>query len=177
MTPEMKKILLQRKFTSIEYMEEFSFYHKKAVEGLIESIQWFYDHPPDVNWQTWHISDRPDGWEDRAVPNFIGTQEGIEEGIEYAKKGDNSYIRSVAGSLMGIDKDLDNLGEKWWDYVDQEVAFKCGKNLGKAQDIASNICRTIAGGWSSPDSILKESVTGPIDEQELLNYLKPGETV
>jgi hypothetical protein len=28
-----------------------------------------------------------------------------------------------------------------------------------------------------PGSILKETITGPIDEQELLKYLKPGETV
>ncbi len=177
MTPEMKKKLLLRKFSSVEYMEELSLYHRKALEGLYESIEWFYEHPPEVDWQSWHIANRPEGWEQRAVPNFEGTQYAIDEGIEYAKQGDFSYIRCAAGSLMGLSKNMDILGEKWWDYVDINVARKYGVNLGKAMKIASNICRTLAGAWRSPESVLKESITGPIDEQELLNYLAPGERV
>jgi hypothetical protein len=52
MTPELKKELLLRKFSSIEYMEELSMYHRKALEGLYESIEWFYNHPPDVDWRS-----------------------------------------------------------------------------------------------------------------------------
>jgi hypothetical protein len=48
--------------------------------------------------------------------------------------------------------------------------------LGKAEQCASNIYRTIGDRWK-PGSILKEFVTGPIDEQDLLKYLKPGESL
>jgi len=175
MNDEIKRELLRRKFTSIEYMEELCHYHRKSLEGLKESIAWFYNHPPEVDWQSWNIADRPDGWENRAVPNFEGAQESFEEGVEYAKQGDTTYMEDAAGSLMGIDKDLDNLGEKWWDYVDLETGRKFGVNLGKAKQIASNICRALVGAWSSPDSILNEEITGSIDELDLLRYLKPGE--
>jgi hypothetical protein len=46
---------------------------------------------------------------------------------------------------MGIDKDMDNLGRKWLDYVDLETRRKYGVNLGKAKKIASNIYWTLAG--------------------------------
>lgn len=37
---------------------------------------------------------------------------------------------------MSLTKGMDVLGEKWWDYVDVNVARKCGVNLGKAEQIA-----------------------------------------
>jgi hypothetical protein len=156
-------------------MEELSMYHRKALEGLYESIEWFYNHPPDVDWQSWHIADRPEGWEERAVPNFERNQDSIDEGIDYAKNGDLSYIEGAAGNLMSLSKDMDVLGRKWWDYVDLDVKRKYGVNLGKARKIASNICRTLAGAWRSPESVLDEEITGPIDEQDLLKHLEPGE--
>lgn len=174
MNDEIKRELLRRKFTSIEYMEELCHYHRKSLEGLKESIAWFYNHLPDVDWQGWNIADRPDGWENRAVPNFEGAQKSFEEGIEYFKQGDIRYMRSATGSLKGIDKDMDNLGRKWLDYVDLETRRKYGVNLGKAKKIASNIYWTLAGSWEG-DEILNEEITGPIDEQDLLRYLKPGE--
>jgi hypothetical protein len=177
MTPEMKKKLLLRKFSSIEYMEELYTYFSKAVDGLYESIEWFSNHPPDVDWQSWHIGERPEGWEKRAVPNFEGYLESISQGIEDYKKGDSNRIRGTSNCIMSLSKDMDVLGEKWWDYVDVNVARKFGVNLGKAMEIASNIWRTVGEYWRSPESVLDEEITGPIDEQELLRYLKPGEKV
>ena len=175
MNDEIKRELLRRKFTSIEYMEELCHYHRKSLEGLKESIAWFYNHPPKVDWQSWNIADRPDGWENRAVPNFERYLISIREGIENYKDGDSNRIGGTCHCIMSITRDLDNLGEKWWDYVDLETGRRFGVNLGNAKKIATNICRTLAGAWSSPDSVLDEEVTGPIDEQDLLRYLKPGE--
>ena len=71
MDKELKRKLLERKFSSIEYMEEFRDYLDKAIEGLKESIAWFLDHPPKgVDWQSWHVSDKPEEWERRALSNF-----------------------------------------------------------------------------------------------------------
>jgi hypothetical protein len=155
-------------------MEDLYAHFSKAVDGLYESIEWFYNHPPDVDWQSWHIADRPEGWEKRAVPNFERYLESIRQGIEDYKKGDSNRIEGTSNCIMSLSKDMDVLGEKWWDYVDVNVARKFGVNLGKAMEIASNITWTLAGAWN-PGEILKESITGSINEQELVKYLKHGE--
>ena len=132
--------------------------------------------PYTTLFRSWHISDKPEGWEFRALPNFNMNQKAFIEGIEKAKKGDLTYIEDATGSIQGLSKDMDVLGEKWWDYVDLEVARKFGVNLGLAQQRASNIYRTIGGGFDyRPGTIMDEEITGPIDEQDLLRYLKPGE--
>jgi len=75
---------------------------------------------------------------------------------------------------MALSRDMDVLGEKWWDYVPLDIARKFGVNLSKAQQMASNIAWTLGEAWND-DEILRERITGPIDEQELLKYIKPGE--
>jgi hypothetical protein len=174
MNKEIKRELLRRKFSSIEYMEELVRFFTLSLEGLKESIDWFYNHPPDVDWQSWNIADRPDGWEKTAVPNFESYLESIRQGIENYKNGDPNRIRGTSHCIKSITRDLDNLGEKWWDYVNLETGRRFGVNLGKAKKIAANICWTLAEYWED-DEILDEEVTGPIDEKDLLRYLKPGE--
>lgn len=176
MDKELKKKLLTRKFSRIEYMEEFRAYLSKAISGFKESLKWFNDHPPnDIDWQSWHISDKPEEWERRALPNFEQMLRSANEGVEEARKGNSSIIRSLTGSMQSLSKDMDVLGEKWWDYVDLEVARKFGVNLAEAEQRASNIWRTVGEYWKTPESILKEAITGPINEQDLLRYLEPGE--
>ena len=46
----------------------------------------------------------------------------------------------------------------------------------KTKKIGSNIDYTISGYWDD-NEILDEEITGPMDEQELLNYLKPDESL
>ena len=46
----------------------------------------------------------------------------------------------------------------------------------KTKKIGSNIDYTISGYWDN-DEILDEEITGPMDKNELLNYLKLGESV
>jgi len=178
MNDELKRKLLTRKFSSIEYMEEMSKYHDTAITGMVDSINWFHDNQPqDVDWESWHISDKPEEWGRRALPNFRMTQNAFEEGIEKAKQGDFTYIEDATGSIQGLDKDMDVLGNLWWDYVDLDVARKYGLNMNEAEQRASNIWRTVGEYWKTPESILKETITGTVDEQDLLRYLKPDEKV
>jgi len=177
MNREMKRKLLTRKFSSIEYMEEMVAFHKKAIEGLQAAVQWFYDNPPqDVDWQGWHVSDRPDGWEDRALPNFQMNQSAFSEGVEKAKQGDLTYIEDATGSLQSFSKDMDVLGDKWLEYVPPEIIQQYGGNMYKTRKRASNIWWTVGEYWDNDEEILDEEITGPVDEEDLLSYLKPGES-
>ena len=175
MNPELRKKLLERMFFSPEYIERFVKYFESAVEGLHESLEWFEQHPPqDVDWESWHISNKPEGWRMRAVPNFERMLKSAKTGLENARQGDYQVIEGLTGSMLGLSRDMDVLGEKWWDYVPQDIAFKFGKNLGQAEQMAANIAWTLGDAWND-DEILRERITGPINEQQLLKYLKPGE--
>lgn len=61
-----------------------------------------------------------------------------------------------------------------WDYTDPRLKEKFQSNLVAANRMASNIFQATSGYWR-PGEILDEEITGPISEQELLRYLKPGE--
>ncbi len=176
MKPELKKRLLERMFSSPDYIEEFVGYLEKAVEGLHESLDWFESNPPsDVDWKNWHISDKPEGWRIKAVPNFERMLRSAKKGLENARKGDYQVIEGLTGSMLALSRDMDVLGDKWMDYVPKDIVYKFGENLSVADQMASNIWRTVGDYWKTPESILKENITGPIDEQELLKYLKPDE--
>ena len=177
MNPDLKKKLLERMFSSSEYMRQMGEYFDKALERLNESLEWFEKNPPqDVDWESWHISNKPEGWRKRAVPNLNMLSRSIWQGIEEYENGDPDRIRGTSNNIMALSRDMDVLGEKWWDYVPLDIARKFGVNLGKAEQMASNIYRTLGGGFAArPGTITDEEVTGPIDEQELLKYLKPGE--
>ncbi len=179
MKPDLKKKLLERMFSSTEYMQQMAAYFDKAMEGLHESLNWFDQNPPtDTDWESWHIADKPEGWRMRAVPNLERLQRAVHEGIDKTEKGENSaLIRTACNNIMALSRDMDVLGEKWWDYVPEEVSYKFWNNLGKAEGMAANIWRTVGDYWRNPESILKETITGPIDEQELMKYLKPGESI
>ena len=176
MNPDLKKKLLERMFSSPEYMRRMEKYFDAALEGLYESLAWFESNPPqDVDWEDWHISNKPEGWRLRAIPNFERLRRGIREGIERVENGgSDALIRTVANNIMALSRDMDVLGEKWWDYVPLDIARKFGVNLGKAEQMAKNIWHTV-GDYYDEGEILDEEITGPIDEQELLKYLKPGE--
>mgnify|MGYP000445225002 CR=1 FL=1 len=176
MNAQLKKKLLLRKFASIEYMEEFRDYHRGALEAMEEGINYFYRHPPDEDWHQWHRSEWPETWEERAVANFRGMQRSITEGIQNAQRSKWSTIRSAAGAFTGISKDMDGMGEKWWSYIPGEYQERFDENLAAAIKRASNIWETVGEYWDeNDDDLLKETITGPVDEQDLLRYLNPGE--
>ncbi|MGB0503256.1 MAG: hypothetical protein ACPGGD_04340 [Thalassolituus sp.] len=175
MTPELKKTLLTRKFSSIEYMQELENYMSQSIQGLVDSLNYFNEHCSHVDMNDWVPADTPQAWEDRALPNFNRILTSIKNGIDYANQDDPSYIEGVTGSMQGLSKDMDVLGRQWWKYVDSSVVQVYGSNMNMARQTASNIWHTV-GDYFEEDEILDEEITGPIDEQDLLRYLKPGET-
>jgi len=172
MTPELKKKLLERMFSSEEYIREMRDAYAKALSGADESLEWFEKNQPTTDDRALRSAE---AWKNRALPNMRHLLETLDRtGIAAYREGDSGYVRTVANNIMALDRDLDNVDDKWWDYVPQEIAFKYGKHLTKAKRMASNIAWTLGEAWND-DEILRERITGPIDEQELLKYLKPGE--
>ena len=177
MKPELKAKLLERMFSSPEYMRRMGEYFDAALEGLHEALDWFEKNPPeDEDWEAWHIAEKPEGWRIKAVPNLEHLSRSIWQGIEEYQKGDPDRIRGTSNSIMALSRDMDVLGDRWWEYVPREIAYKWGKNITKADQMASNIWHTI-GDYYDEGEILDEEITGPIDEIELLKYLKPGESL
>jgi len=175
MDNDLKRQLLKRKFSSIEYMEEMMDWHERAIESLVSSLQHFYRYPPQIeDWHNWHKSDWPETWEQRVLTNLRDTQKGIEDGIQRAREGDLSYIESSAAVVHSIFRNLDNVGWGWWDHIDSTYKQEFDDNLVKASKIASNIMWTLAKVWKD-DEILDEEITGVVPDAELLRYLKPGE--
>ena len=175
MSPEMKATLLKRKFSSIEYMEEMERLWNQSVAALEKCIDWFYTHNKDLDLSSWQYADTPMAWEDRVLPNFHRLSESIRRGIENARKGNTDTIQSVTGSMMGLSKDMDVMGDLWFDYIPKDLAYSCGKPEYEAKQMARNIYYTVGEYWR-PGEITDEEVTGPIDEQDLLRYLRPGES-
>lgn len=175
MDAKMKEILLKRKFSSIEYMQEMVEAHGLAVEGLKEALSQFLDRYSDKDKQH-PESGSVDTWGLKVLPNFKRMQNSMERALKEAQQGDNWRMSSVVGSLRGLSKDMDGVDWDWLDYIDKEIVEKFSRNLGKAEQHGENLYWTLDDDWR-PGSILKESITGPIDEQDLLRYLKPGETV
>src|SRR5690606_41442272 len=103
MTPQLKEKLLLRKFSSLGYMEELAQYHQMAIEGLKECLDAFDLNPPQhIDWQSWPIWNSPEVWKIRVLPNFQGTQQSIEEGIENDKIGRASCRERVKRERMSL---------------------------------------------------------------------------
>jgi len=169
---------LERKFSSIEYMEEVCLWHKSSVDALKGALQAFYGASSSLeDWHQWPKSDWPETWESRVLVNLESTQDGIEEGVEKAKKGDYRYIESVCNEVHNVFRNLSNFGWGWWDHIPSSHKQDFNDKLVKASKLASNIMRELAKAWKTEDSILNEEITGPIDENELKRYLRPGESV
>lgn len=174
MTPELRKKLLERVFSSREYYLRMMDYYEKALNGALEAMEWFESNVP---------TDDPGAlktayaWKHRALPNMLGYLKGKEEDLYQYDKGDPDYVSGTAHNIMTLSRNLDHVGDKWWDYVPLDIARKFGVNLSKAEQMASNIAWTLGGVFKARDSILDEEITGPVDEQELLKHLKPGESI
>ena len=133
MTPEMKKKLLTRKFSSIDYMQELEHYLEQAIQGLIDALNYFDEHCQRIDMSTWQPAEKPEAWRGRALPNFNRILSSTCKAIDYAKHGDLSYIEGVTGSMQGLSKDMDVLGERWWRCIPQPVAYAHGVPLGRAE--------------------------------------------
>lgn len=176
MNEQLKITLLKRKFQSIPYFEEFIKNYKTFLETGLEALNIY------VNYRKEHPEFEPnktllmeeDFWVDRVKPNFEGMHYRADEALELAKQGDSSTLDSLAGSFRGISRGFDGIRENFMDVATPDMR-KEYRRLYHLTSRQATIIEATINGWWDDDEILRESITGPIDEQELLNYLEPNE--
>ena len=176
MNKHAKKILLERKFSSIDYIREYVDGYQNIVEALDAGMKEFelqLQQNPSLN------VDNFKQWQQRGAPNIKRGAHNALEHFEKAKNGHLTGIASSAGNLRGLSRDVDNIGGfgQWWHEIDSKYWDDFYTSYMETETIGSNIDRQISNAWRTENSILDEEITGPIDEQELLNYLKPGESL
>lgn len=173
MNKTVKKELLKRKFTSNDYMTEYVDYFNQMVDSLLlgmGAFQQLQKQNPNIDAHNFYA------WESRGLPNLESGRAYAIDALNKAKAGDPSYLSSSAASLRGISKDVDNIGGygEWWNHIDKKYEEQFDRALDNAQTTGGNIHYTICGYWEG-DKLLNENITGPIDEADLLNFLKPNE--
>jgi len=172
----MKKKLLTRQFSSLEYMDKLVVTMNETIELLIKALDAFWDqYNGKLDWHQWTKSEWPEVWGDVILGNLKGELIGIEHGIERFRNGDASRLAGNAYSYSMFPGNLANFSHEWWKYIDPSHEDLFYKKLVQSSDMASNINLTLGNHFEN-DEILKESITGPIDEKALLKYLKPGES-
>ena len=58
MDKEMKRELLARKFSSVDYMFEMSEWHQRAIDSLKEALSAFFERSSEYgDWHQWPPSD------------------------------------------------------------------------------------------------------------------------
>lgn len=163
-------------FSSIEYVERFVEHFATAMDAAENGVATYKMKPPTDPYLIADYQPEIKQWETKVLPNFRSMKTNAVEALSNYKKGITSTMRSCTGSFRGLSKDMDGIGEKWWQVVDQKIKDEYFSNLGIARKLGANIYYTLARYWDSGE-IFDEEITGPIDEQDLLKYLKPGETV
>jgi hypothetical protein len=176
MTPELKEKLLLRLFSSVGYMEAFTQHYAAALliaEDAFSIFENKFRANPDLS-NRYAMEFRQ--WKERVIPNFSGMRANATEALQNAKSGHLSTIRSATGNLRGLSKDMDGIGWDWWNEIEESYRSHYSKNISKAQTMGDNIYFTLSDFWDAGE-ILNEQITGPIDEQQLLVFLLPGEPV
>ena len=176
MTPELKEKLLLRLFSSFEYTEQFVNDFIQFIDTGLLALE-LYDALPvkPTNAANYaEVKKDADLWHLKVKPNFLGMKQGMLEALEKARQGDFSYVRADAGNFRALSKDMDGIRESFMDFIEPDVKARYFELWKKADYRATNIYLTFSGFWD-PGQPLKEKITGPIDEQQLLKYLQPGE--
>ncbi len=176
MNKDMKEKLLLRMFSSIEYMGKFVEHFVTAMDTAEAGIAAYKKQPPTDPKLLSEYKPEIYQWESKVLPNFLGMKKNALEALTNAQKGQLSTMRSCTGNLRGLGKDMDGIGEEWWQAVDPKLSDSYATNLRIARRLGANIYYTLSNFWEN-DEILDKGITGPIDEQELLKYLKSGEMV
>lgn len=178
MTPEKKILLLKRKFQSLQYIEQFIAHYQEFIDTGLKALELYkkykINNPSFVSTPDMDTDEYL--WELKVKPNFLGMHASSIEALENAKYGKNSTVRSLAADFRGLSKSMDGIGESFMDVPDSDIKkhyLELWKITGKE---SRNIEKTINQWWKD-SSILDKEITGPIDDNELLNYLEPGETV
>lgn len=80
MEGDLKRKLLGRMFSSVEYMEKMSNCHESAVKSLEDALSEFYIHSAQRH--DWHVmpkSDWPEAWESRVLSNLKESQKALRK--------------------------------------------------------------------------------------------------
>ena len=177
---ELLKIkLLKRKFLSANYIKEFLDNYKKFHEtGLaaFNAYQRYRRERPEFEPNDTLLREE-DFWENRVCPNFEGNLGAMREVEALISRNDhrtNMYLDGLAGDFRGISRGFDGIEENFMDVATPEMR-KEYLRLYKLTIRKAMIIEATINGWWNEGEILDEEITGPIDEQELLNYLKPDE--
>lgn len=178
MAPDLKEQLLLRLFSSIEYSEQFAEHFIQFIDTGLLALEHYDALPvkPTTAANYNEVKKDADLWHLKVKPNFLGMREGILEAIEKARNGDFSYISSDAANLRGLSRDMDGIREAFMDFIEPEIKQRYFELWKIARTEGNNIYLTISNYWDV-GQILDEEITGPINEQLLLQYLKPDEQV
>lgn len=171
-----REMLLVRLFGSKPYMEKFADHFIKGLEIAVDAFS-IFDQLAEKDQalaQKFEMELRQ--WRSRVIPNFIGMKENAIDAKINLKKGNTNTMRSATGNLRGLSKDMDGIGWEWWQEIDPSYWEQYVEHSNIAEQMAGNIYRTLSGYWRT-GVILKETITGPINDQELMAHLKPGESL
>jgi len=167
MSPEQKEQALLRYFASEEYIRDFHKNYEEFWQNLKTAISVFEENLPD-DYDTWPSKERTEIWHERVLMRHIANDR-FEEEIKSHLEGDSVLLKGTADNYSGLISNIFNwMVMRWLDYIPDEIR-EMVFNVYDAKQ-ASNIYRTLGERWR-PGSILKETVTGPIDEAVLLQYL------
>lgn len=173
MTPKLKEKLLLRKFSSVEYMEEFAEHYFSFIEAGVEAVESYKKKPPGTPQANYEGDLKL--WELKVLPNYRFMYNSMRDEIKAARSGNTEGIESAAADLRGLGKAMDGIRESFMDAIDPNIKRTYFEQLKLARKKGNNIYLTLNDWWDD-DQLLDTEITGPIDEQDLLLYLNPGET-
>jgi hypothetical protein len=181
MKDELKIQLLKRKFQSLKYIEEFiSNYQTFVQTGLDASDKYKQYRQTHTDFiPNDEMAFEEDFWESRVKPNFqrmLSSSQNTLLRLSNNEKGAIDYLDGLAGDFRGLSRGFDGTRETFMDIVNPDIRKTYLKLWNITDFQACNIEKTINNWWED-SSILDEEITGPIDENELLNYLEPGEKI
>ena len=172
----LKIKLLKRKFQSLGYIEEFIENYQSFLQTGLEGLELYQQYRkayPEFTPSEYLLLEE-DFWGHRVKPNFYGMLRSSEEALNNFRAGKKSTVRSLAMDFRGLSRGFDGIREEFMDVCTPELRKKYRALYKQANKQANNVAKTINDRWKD-SSILKEAITGPIDKEELLNYLEPGE--
>ena len=166
MTPDERKALLLKYFASEEYIRSFLQDYEEFWQNLKAAIQYFEDHPPD-DYDAWPSKERTEIWHDRVLSRHRDKTT-LELDLQNYLLGKKSPIGGFAHIHGRLISNIFNwMVLKWLDYLPDDIRATVFSPYDSKQ--AGNISYTLEGDWEG-DEILRESITGPIDEEALLRF-------
>lgn len=175
---KLREKLLLRMFSSVDYMNAYS---KHFIEFISAGILAFEAYEKILEKPVSHseysnVTSDIHLWKLKVIPNFLNMKNNMKTSIAEAKQGDYSGISAAAGNFRGLSKDMDGIRESFMDFIDPALKERYFSEWKITSTMSDNLYKTLEQRWRS-GSILKESITGPIDDMALLKFLQDGETI